>query len=80
MEMEISGNNLKEILKIGSICSATSENSIQGFRGICMDISSNKITVASMDGNRLVKASSPSPIQLDQKLRWLISMDVVSEL
>ena len=80
MEMEISGNNLKEILKIGSICSATSENSIQGFRGICMDISSNKITVASMDGNRLVKASSPSPIQLDSKLRWLISMDVVSEL
>ena len=45
-----------------------------------MDISSNKLTVASMDGNRLVKASSPSPIQLEQKIRWLISMDVVSEL
>ena len=79
MEMEIPGSTLKEILKIGSICSATSDNSIQGFRGICMDIS-DRLTVASMDGNRLVKASSPSPIQVDQRIRWLISMDVVSEL
>lgn len=80
LQMEIPGVELKEILKVGSICSATSDNSIQGFRGICMDISNDRLTVASMDGNRLVKASRPSPVLVDTKIRWLISMDVISEI
>ena len=80
LEMQIPGTELKEILKIGSICSATSENSIQGFRGICMDITKDSLTVASMDGNRLVKATRPSPIAVESKMRWLISMDVVAEI
>lgn len=80
-EISIEGSQLKELLRVGSICSAATDNSIQGFRGICIDLKDSNFTIASMDGNRLVRVSrTVDGLDFEEPARWLLSMDVVSEI
>lgn len=80
-EISIEGSQLKELLRVGSICSAATDNSIQGFRGICIDLKDSNFTIASMDGNRLVRVSrTVEGLDFEEPARWLLSMDVVSEI
>jgi len=79
-EFEMDGKEFRELLRIGSICSSQTENSLQGFRGVCLDFQNGGIQAASTDGNRLMKASKAVNIEVEQPLRWMISQDVCSEL
>ncbi|MCO4781267.1 MAG: DNA polymerase III subunit beta [Candidatus Cloacimonetes bacterium] len=79
-EFKIDGKMLKELFKFGSIASAATETSVQGFRGVCMEVKESKMTVASMDGNRLAMNSRTLPRFENLDFRWLLSLDVVSEL
>ena len=79
-EFEIAGNQLKDLLRFGGLCSAATDNSIQGFRGVCFDFEGDQLNLASMDGNRLVKVTVPSPLKVEGTERWLMGMDVISEL
>ncbi|PCJ17891.1 MAG: DNA polymerase III subunit beta [Candidatus Cloacimonadota bacterium] len=79
-EFKIDGKMLKDLFKFGSIASAATETSVQGFRGVCMEIKDSKLTIASMDGNRLAMISRILPRFEGMSFRWLLSLEVVSEL
>ena len=79
-EFKITGKEFRELLRIGGICSSLTENSLQGFRGICLDFKDGQLHVASTDGNRLMKATRSLSINSSEPLRWMISQEVCSEL
>lgn len=77
---ETHGQEFRELLRVGSICSSQIENSLGGFRGICLDFKPGIIQAASTDGHRLMKASKSVNHQIQESLRWMISQEVCSEL
>ena len=76
----MNGQEFRELIRVGSICSSQIENSLGGFRGICLDFKPSLIQAASTDGHRLMKASKAVPHQITDPLRWMISQEVCSEL
>jgi DNA polymerase III subunit beta len=80
IEFEINGKSMREMLRLGAICASQSDTSIQGFRGVCLDLNQDSFKVASMDGNRLCKVSREMTGIPGQPHRWLLSMEVTSHL
>jgi len=80
IEFEIGGQSMREMLRLGAICSSQTDASIQGFRGVCLDLDQDTLKVASMDGNRLCKVSRELTGVPGQPHRWMLSMEVSSHL
>jgi DNA polymerase-3 subunit beta len=80
VSFKMAGKELTDLLKFGQIGATQSEHSVQGFKGVCIDIKSPSFSVVSTDGMRMASITKKLEGLGDLNTRWLLSLEATTEL